>query len=254
MNKPKNLPWFVVVVASSAVVACLLLTSVTVCQPTKSRLPAKLNSLRDLRMVLDKNGLTSAQKTDLLLLWLSKERRQPTPTTTGLGGGAINSGYIQAQIIKAMKEVGNPLTLTAVISNPNTDPNIIDAANLALGRMGDVTQIPKLIDILANHSEPSYRVTAAETLGSLGAVDAIPALERALHDQYMVLGGSYMGGPREPATAYPVRDAAEIALRVLHMPDKSIASRVKAKKKQFETRMNRAQKEALSTHETPTGN
>ncbi|MHB1460116.1 MAG: HEAT repeat domain-containing protein [Armatimonadota bacterium] len=250
MNKPKCLRWCAVIVASAVVVACLLLTSVTVCQPTKPRIPAKLSSLRDLRLVLDRNDLTSAQKTDMLLSWLDKERRQPTPTTTGFGGGDINSGYIQAQIIKSLKEVGNPLTLIAVISDPNTDPNIIDAAHLALGRMGDITQIPKLINILEHHSEPYFRVIAAETLGSLGATRAIPALERALHDEYTVMGGAYVGGPREPATAYPLRDAAEVALRVLNMPDKSVASRIKAKVKLFETRMKKARKEAYYTHKS----
>jgi len=241
MNESKYFPLFAVIVAGTEMIACMLCTSVKISQTAKFGLPVKLGSLLDLRPVLVRNDLTSAQKTGLLLSWLIEERRHPTPTGTGLGGGDINSGYIQAQIIKSITEVGNPLTLTAVISDPNTDPNIIDAAHLALGLMGDTTQIPKLIDILDNHSEPDYRVTAAETLGSLGAIDAIPALERALHDEYTVIGGGGgLGGPREPATVYPLRDAAEVAIRVLNMPDEYITSHVKTKMELFKTRMNKA--------------
>ena len=241
MGKIKYPPLFAV--TGLAMVACLLLASVSMSKNTKPALPQRLSSLQDLNPVLDRKDLTSSQKTRILISWLNEERRQPTTSYAGLGGGEVNSGYIQAQIIKSITEVGNPLSLRSVISDKKSDPTIITAARLALGRMGDTTQIPVMINILENHKEPYFRVIAAESLGSLGAKKAIHALERALHNDYSIAGTRQIGGVPKIATVYPLRDAAEIALRALHMPDETINYHVQAKMKQFRIRLEKARKE-----------
>lgn len=207
-------------------------------QPEDYGLPAKLKSLTDLKPVLERKDMTSVQKTDVLVFWLGEERRQPTPSFKGLAGGDINSSYIQAQIIKALCEVGNPLALGTIDSDENAAPDIRDGARLALGLMGDSTQISKLMGIIENQSEPYFRVTAAEALGSLGATAAIPALERALRDEYTVTGGGCT--PTGPSTIYPVREAAQTALRVLNMPESELKRHVQEKTARFEQRVREA--------------
>ena len=64
-------------------------------QPETYGLPPKLSSLTDLQPVARRTDIDSVEKTEILFLWLKEERKQPTPTSKGLGGGDINSSYIQ---------------------------------------------------------------------------------------------------------------------------------------------------------------
>lgn len=52
----------------------------------------------------------------------------------------------------------------------------------ALGRIGDRTAIPVLVEALQHDENFSVRATAAESLGALRASEAIPALERAVRE------------------------------------------------------------------------
>lgn len=209
--------------------------------PVTYGLPGRLSNLTDLGPVLRRTDISSVQKTDILIVWLTEERRQPTPTSKGLGGGDVNSSYIQAQIVKALAEVGNPLTLRAIDSDEKADANIRDGARMALCLMGDSTQIPKVIAILENGREPYFRATAAAALGGLRATEAIPALKRALSDDYAVTSGRIGSAP---ATAYPVRRDAETALRVLGCQDPELNKYVQELKARFQQRLEAARKEA----------
>ena len=210
--------------------------------PETYGLPGKLSNLTDLGPIARRTDISSVHKTDILIVWLTEERRQPTPTSKGLGGGDVNSSYIQAQIVKALAEVGNPLTLRAISSDQKADANIRDGARLALALMGDSTQIPKVIAILGNGREPFFRATAAEALGSLRATEAIPALQRALLDGYTDIGGGR--GPSGPSTIYPVRRNAQTALNVLNSKDPELKKYVQKKRARFQQRLEAARKKA----------
>lgn len=191
-------------------------------KPEDYGLSGKLTNLTDLGPVLRRPDLTSTQRTEVLVSWLVEERQHPSRVTQGLGGGDIDSGYIQAQIVKALAEVGDLLMidgLTESLSGPpeTADPTVVDALILAVGLMGDRSKIPGITDILATHREGFFRTLAAEALGSLGATEVKPTLEKALADSFAVMGGAGdIGGPRK--LVYPVREAAEVALRVLSNP------------------------------------
>ncbi|MHB1459441.1 MAG: HEAT repeat domain-containing protein [Armatimonadota bacterium] len=194
---------------------------------------SRLTDLTDIRPILQNKKITTFDKTNILLLWFDEELRHPSPTSKGLGGGDINSGYIHAQIIKALAETGDPVLLRKISAGTNKARS--NAASLSLGLMGDKTQIDSLISILKKNKEPFFRVSAAEALGSLGASSAIDALNNSLKDGYSVIGAtnSRIG----TSVIYPVREAAKIALNVIKSESRDIRAARNHKMKQFEKRL-----------------
>ena len=53
----------------------------------------------------------------MLAWWLAQERANPSPPTTGLGGGGIDSGYIQAQIVKMLRRMGDASAMTELVES-----------------------------------------------------------------------------------------------------------------------------------------
>ncbi len=206
-------------------------------EPEVHGLPARLSSLLDLGPVLRRTDLTSVEKTEVLILWLREERAHPSPTTKGIGGGDISSGYIQAQIVKSLREVGDPLLLRSIASDGKADTGIRDGACVALGLMGDSTQVGRLISVLRDSREPDLRATAAEALAVLGATQAIPVLKQALSDSFE--------GTSDKGKVYPVRRAAEVTLRVLQLPEVQLRDYVQGNAKRFAERLARAEKERV---------
>ena len=162
--------------------------------------------------VMERKDLTSLDKTEILATWLAREWREPSPKTTGLGGGDITSGYIQVQMITLLFTQGNPIMLAEASSDKRANPQMCDAMRISLGYMGDASQIPDLIRILRSNREGYYRSEAARALGHLGATEAIPALKKALDDEFSAHASNSLRGEY---TAYPVRDSASAALTVL---------------------------------------
>jgi hypothetical protein len=164
--------------------------SIARAQPEAYGLPPRLTSLTDLTAVHERKDLTPAQKTSALVAWLIEEREHPSATRRGLGGGDIDSGYTQAQILKALVQEGDPLVVSTMASDPDVDADVRAGMRIVLGLMGDRDSAPELIDILEAHPEADFRVGAAEALGSLGATEAAPALARALEDPFTRRAGS----------------------------------------------------------------
>jgi hypothetical protein len=195
----------------------LLWTAVAFAQPESYGLPARLTSLTDLGPVLQRKDLTAAQRTDVLVSWLTRERAHPSGTVRGLGGGDIDSGYLQAQLIKALAEAGDARAVAGVAASTTlADDGLRDAARIVLGMMGDRQQVSSLLVVLATHKEADFRALAAVALGRVGAVEAIPALEAAREDGATRRASNCTRGSH---TSYPVREAATSALRVLRSPD-----------------------------------
>lgn len=182
-------------------------------QNVPARFAPRMQNLTDLTPLLERKDLTPVQRTEILLMWLAEERRKPSETRTGLGGGDIDSGYIQIQIVKALFEVGDRAVLEWIAIAPQiTDQGIRDAVSLALGIMGDRRQAPTLLNILRTHPIGHFRAEAAQILGSLGVVEARAVLQRAKQDEFAVKAGNSLRGIY---TSHPVSEAAERALRML---------------------------------------
>ena len=65
----------------------------------------------------------------------------------------------------------------------HSEPSKVDAAH-ALGLLGDPRAIPLLVEHLENESNNNLRLQIVRALGWIGTADAVPALEKALKDQY----------------------------------------------------------------------
>jgi hypothetical protein len=161
-----------------------------------------------------KEGLSRAQYTEVLLSWLVTERNSPTPLGFGLGGGPIDSLYIQKQIWVGLGTQGDPILMDRLISSPNlVDEDIRNGLRLALGLMGDKRQIPALKQLLVHDPNPRYRSMAADDLSDMDAPDITALLEDAENDPYFVMIGRQDTG----TPFYPVREAARGSLRKLKL-------------------------------------
>lgn len=200
--------------------------------PSDYGLPARLKSLTDLQKIVPQNGLTATQNTEVMLYWLIEERKHPTPTHRGYGGGAISSPYIEVQLIKSLRAYGDLSVLNALASAPKADPNVREAVKLALGLKGDRRQTGEMLRILRNHPWEQYRGLAAKALGNMGDAAAIPALKKALADDPARYVRYSMEAPNDDTPAsqivYPVRELAEESIRRLTMEAPLLQSRARA--------------------------
>lgn len=179
-------------------------------------LPPRMRSLTDLTPICDaKTTLTSLQRTEVLINWLVEEKRKPSPTSTGLGGGPIDTNYIQEQLVLSIGLYGDPLATQWLHSNsPNS--RLRGDLVVALGIMGDASQVSNLRQILISSQNPYLRRLSTRALQQLGAVEAIPDLERACTDPFVLdLANNRTGA----AVTYPVREAASGALQALRRAD-----------------------------------
>lgn len=179
-------------------------------------LPARMRSLTDLTPIGDVNSkLTKLQATEVLVQWLVEEKRIPTPTFRGIGGGPIYTNYIQQQLILGIGMYGDPVAVQWLFRN-SSHPVLRDDLAVALGIMGDATQVVNLRRILSSSQNPYLRDLSTRAFMSVGAVEAIPDLERASQDPFRL----ELANPRTGAPVmYPVREAAEGAIRALHRID-----------------------------------
>jgi len=181
--------------------------------------PARLRTLADLQRVSGpKSPLTEAQRTETLLSWLAQERRRPTPSRIGQGGYEIDTGYIQAQVRRALAGEADPVVIEHLAGSTQVrDPQLRTAMRLVLGLMGDARQVPALLTQLKQSPEPYYRWHAAQALGGIGAAEAVPALRQAQKDTFLLTS---RGGARSKRgeIVFPVRDAARVSREILANP------------------------------------
>ena len=201
-------------------------------------LPARMRSLTDFDYILFNNPLTSLQTLEVVLQWFEGERREPSAPSLGLGGGIIDSGYIQGQLVIALANAGPPGSLDWLLSSGKVADEVTqDVLRLALAACGDGRQIEPLIRILRVHDNPDFRWLAAERLGLLGASEAIPALEAALQDPF---SAKVYATAAHGDTLYPVRDAAQSALRRLR--DTQAVAAARTRRAKFAARLPQARK------------
>lgn len=207
--------------------------------------PAQLRSLADLNL-LESNDLSASQKTEVLVSWLAEERNNPSRTVTGHGGGAIDTDYLQAQITKALETKGDPLAISWIASSTSLkDQGLRAHMQLALGFMGDQSQVPMLEKILMHNKNPYLRAIAAEDLGLLGAVSSLPILKQTRKDSFSLTFASEQNDGKL-TTFYPVRQTFEETILILS--NSSLLAQQKHRGQFFASRLIVARKYALAHH------
>jgi len=169
-------------------------------------------SLTQLRRFQDP-GLSSAERLRGLLAYLRCEMQNPRLPKLGIGGGPIDSGYVQGVIVAKMGRLVTAEDLTRAVSK-ETSRAVADRLIVARGLAGDRSVIPRLIRILERHPEGFLRQKAAMALAGLKDPSTKAALHAALRDRYTRLSFPGVGPPRS-CKIYPVRQAAAAGLRAL---------------------------------------
>jgi len=183
---------------------------------TDSRLVAeeeagRLSSLADLAPILEDPAIDSVSKTRRLIAYLKNEMANPRMSTTGLGGGVIDSDYIQEQIILSLGLVGDLAILKESLEQAE-DEALSDRLVVALGLVGDREASPRLIQIVGVSQHGFLRALAARALGDLEEIASISTLKKALKDPFSQMASNSLQGQ---FTSYPVREEAAGALRRL---------------------------------------
>ena len=212
-----------------ALFACILIMQIRICnaQPERFGLPERLTDLTVLGTIAQRADLAPFDHFEILATWLIREYRDPSPGRRGLGG-PVDSGWILFNIMGHLYVKGDALSIAEIAADAKAEPVLRDAMYIVLGLKGDATQATKLISILQNHELPYFRARAAEALGLLGAVEAIPALEKALADEYVVEIWPD-AGPPDNKLFYPVRQYAKEALLMLQDSQKANSNHEKSR-------------------------
>lgn len=180
-------------------------------------LPTKIKGLSDLYLLDQAKDLKAVQKTEVLLTWFVEERRRPTPTSTGLGGGPVDSNYIQTQISQMLAGDGDLRAMKWLATSPKLRSSAVrHALFISLNDVQDDRGRIALLDTLMNDPNPYMRERAAVGLGYWKHDDVIFALRNALSDPYFVTyEPTHIGLGQQPGlqTFRPVRRAAAEALR-----------------------------------------
>ncbi len=167
----------------------------------------------------DRGDVPLEARVGYLVEALDREIIEPT------GGSAPANSYLPASSLLKLH-----LTRALTELGPDAIPELRKAAAdasgelqshllIALAYLGDQQAVPQVRDLVTGASDPTVRMDAARALGQAGDADAIPQLETALQDDYVVTGTGDLG----PYTLYPVREQAAGALRALGMTVERLA-------------------------------
>ena len=94
--------------------------------------------------------------------------------------GSVSAGQrrLAVVVLGDLRAFDAAADLRAVLSDP--DPHVGCAAAHAVGRLGDVAAVPKLVEILRDGGDLELREAAADALGAIDDPVAAPALVQAL--------------------------------------------------------------------------
>ncbi len=123
--------------------------------------------LRRVDAVQTPTTATAEQRIARGVAFLREELANPSPPRWGIGGGPIDSGYVQQVILGALRFPGAeaPAVLRAY-RDRETDPRVKDRITIALARTGAQDTIPELVRILAKEPEGSIRYEAMIALAA----------------------------------------------------------------------------------------
>ena len=182
------------------------------------------------REIANDRNLSPKVRVDVLTTVLREELENPCPGES-LGDGKIGppTAIIQKRYVFCLEDIGSRAIphlrkhlIQLKLSVQNISPSLgntdsVDAVEMqhiqcALGLLADKDVLKDLIKILEDEDGDGYiRQMAAVALGNIGDKLAIPALKRALNDDFHVNYTSLW----TPQTVYPVREATSSSLRKL---------------------------------------
>ncbi|MDO8586055.1 MAG: HEAT repeat domain-containing protein [Armatimonadota bacterium] len=209
-----------------AAVCCLLVLCVPYCRAAEPSVEKRTGdaALGELRVV-NHGSLSSTDRVDRLVALLRREITEPSAPVLGIGGGPIDSGYVQEVILGSVRtyvqqganrESLRNCVASKLASLASSDKPMADRLTVMLGNVGDRSVVPALINVMENHEDGFMRYAAARALGGIGDRSSIPALKRCLETDTFArvrLGSSIRNlTPREMVYS-PVRLAAAEALR-----------------------------------------
>ena len=175
------------------------------------------------RTIAQDEGISPKNRVAVLIAILRHELENPCSLTHFIHGGYIApTGYIQRQYVFGLEDIGSRAIphlrkhlVQLKLSIQNLSPSLgntesVDMVEMqhilcALGLLADKDVLKDLLKILEDEDGDGYiRQMAARALGNIGDKSAIPALTRALKDDFHVNYTNLM----QPSTIYPVREAA----------------------------------------------
>lgn len=160
------------------------------------------------RTALNRPELNALQRTEIYLRWLVAERKQPTNTYLGLGGGPIDSSYVLANLSAALSGTEARALRWLQESNRVQDPYLREALAVALGEAGDIQQHQRIAKIARESDDGYLRLDAASALYVMGAPELMEVLDyQAARDPFIVI--------IQDKPYYVVRNAARKMLHTL---------------------------------------
>jgi hypothetical protein len=158
--------------------------------------------------------LEPTERTEVMLIWLVEERREPTQPSKGLSGAPIDTLYTQAQIVHSLASADPRVLKWLVESKEVKSAPMRDLIGFALALSGDLTAKPFLLGALATGKNPWLREKAATYLMEWPDNETITALEAAANDPFRI---QYEQTIDQVGLVdrYPVRDAAKHSLSVI---------------------------------------
>ena len=182
------------------------------------------------RAIAQDESISPKNRVDVLTTILRHELENPCPLTGFIHGGyGTPTSYIQRQYVFGLEDVGAKAIphlrkhLDKVkVAVQNISPSLgntdsVDVAEMqhtlcALGLLGDKETFTEVLKILKDEDGDGYmRQMAAMALGRIKNRAAIPALKRALQDDFRVDYPKF----QFTKTIFPVREAAYRALKEL---------------------------------------
>ncbi|MCH8120533.1 MAG: hypothetical protein IIC00_12485 [Planctomycetes bacterium] len=163
--------------------------------------------LTRLRKFYDDKDMDSGTKMRQLVTYLKKEVSHPSQPRMGVGGGPIDTVYIQNVIIMVMAQTVPQETLLKAL-NKETDKKIKDMIMLALVSAGDQTFFNDVRPFLQSAYHNLFRLGAVRALRDVSKKELKPQLIALQYDTYsrvVFRDGAYR-------KVYPIRKAAYEAL------------------------------------------
>ena len=193
--------------------------------PCQSRTGAETTAI--LRSITEADpALSAADRVDGCLELLEQEMMFPSAPAFGIGGGPMDTGYLQEVIMgsvctfghkEAEREEIRSIVAAKLQSTPASDQAMRDRLTIILGYTGDVSAAPQLISILEHHPDGFMRSSTALALREMHCnEECVPALKRVMEsDTYarVRLSGCLVRYDSATMVYSPVRDMVAWTLR-----------------------------------------